>query len=169
MPRFEERRWQLRGPRGAVLSIVAIALGFAGYIFWGASVNDEPLKYDGTVYLDVAATNAVIVVIGCLMLLIAAMSAIAAWRMVMDYRWIVLGDTFVEAPMTAVSKRIVRIPYTELRLKVMEVSSTAVEMRGTGDELIRVATLNFASEEELQECVRELRRRLAELDEARIW
>lgn len=57
----------------------------------------------------------------------------------------------------------------DLRLKVTEAGSTAIELRGAGDERIRVATLDFASEERLQECLAELRRRLAAIDEERVW
>ena len=169
LPTFDERRWQLRGPRYAVVSIAAIALGFAVYMLWGATVNDQPFEHDGTVYLDVAGTSAIIAVVGCLMLLVAVYCTIAALRMVTELRWIMLGETFVEAPSTAMSKQIVRIPYADLRLTVTEAGSTAIEMRGPGKELIRLGTLNFASEGELQECLRELRRRLAEIEETRVW
>lgn len=169
LPTFDERHWQLRGPRYAVVSIAMIAGGFAAYMLWGATVNDQAFEHDGTVYVDVAGTSAIIAVLGCLMLLVALFCAIAAFRMVTESRAFVLGETYVEAPSTAVSKRIVRIPYADLRLKVTEAGSTAIELRGAGDELIRVATLNFPSEAELQECLAELRRRLAAIEEERVW
>lgn len=67
------------------------------------------------------------------------------------------------------SSQIVRIPYSEVRLRVTEAGSTAIEMRGQGKALIRMGTLNFASEAQLQECLLELRRRLAEIEETRVW
>lgn len=169
LPSFEERHWQLRGPRYAVVSVAMIAGGFAAYMLWGATVNEQVFELGGTVYLDVAGTSAIIAVVGALMLLVALFCTIAAFRMVTEGRAFVLGDNYVEAPATAVSKRIVRIPNADLRLKVTEAGSTAIELRGAGDELIRVATLNFASEEQLQECLAELRRRLAAIDEERVW
>lgn len=169
LPTFDERHWQLRGPRYAVVSIAMIAGGFAAYMLWGATVNEQAFEHDGTIYVDVAGTSAIIAVLGGLMLLVALFCAIAAFRMVTEGRAFVLGESYVEAPSTAVSKRIVRIPYADLRLKVTEAGSTAIELRGAGDELIRVATLNFASEEQLQECLAELRRRLAAIEEARVW
>ena len=169
LPTFDERHWQLRGPRYAVVSVAAIAGGLAAYMLWGATVNDKTFEHGGKVYIDVAGTSAIIAVIGCLMLLVAVFCAIAAFRMVTGRRAFVLGETYVEARSTAVSKRIVRIPYADLRIKVTEAGSTAIELRGAGDELIRVATLNFPSEAELQGCLAELRRRLAAIEEARVW
>lgn len=169
LPTFDERHWQLRGPRYAVVSVAMIAGGFAAYMLWGATVNDQAFEHDGTVYIDIAGTSAIIAIVGGLMLLVALLCTIAAFRMVTENRAFMLSDSYVEAPSTAVSKRIVRIPYADLRLKVTEAGSTAIELRGAGDELIRVATLNFASEEQLQECLAELRRRLAVIEEARVW
>ena len=169
LPTFDERHWQLRGPRYAVVSVAMIAGGFAAYMLSGATVNEQVFELGGTVYLDVAGTSAIIAVLRALMLLVALFCTIAAFRMVTEGRAFVLGDNYVEAPATAVSKRIVRIPYADLRLKVTEAGSTAIELREAGDELIRVATLNFASEEQLQECLAELRRRLAVIDEERVW
>lgn len=169
LPTFEERHWQLRGPRYAVVSVAAIAFGFAAYMLWGAAVNDQPFEHDGTVYLEVDGTSAVIAVIGLLMLLVAAWCSVAAVRMVAGTRLITLGKSFVEAPSTAASKQIVRIAYSDIALKVTEAGSTAIEIRGPGKDMIRMGTLNFASEAELQECLRELRRRLAEIEEARVW
>ena len=169
LPTFEERHWQLRGPRYAVASVAAIAGGFAAYMLWGATVNEQTFDYGGTVYVGVVGTSAIIAVIGGLMLLVALYCTVAAFRMVSAGRSIILGQSYVEAPSTAMSKRIVRIPYAELQLKVTEAGSTAIELRGAGDELIRVATLNFASEAHLQDCLTELRRRLGEIEEARVW
>lgn len=169
LPTFDERHWQLRGPRYAVVSIAMIAGGFAAYMLWGATVNDQAFEHGGTVYLDVAGMSAIIAVVGGLMLLVALFCTIAAFRMVTESRAFVLGETYVEAPSTAMSQRIVRIPYADLRLKVTEAGSTAIELRGAGNERIRVATLNFASELHLQDCLEELRRRLAEIGEARVW
>lgn len=169
LPSFDERHWQLRGPRYAVVSIAMIAGGFAAYLLRGATVNEQVFELGGTVYLDVAGTSAIIAVVGALMLLVALFCTIAAFRMVTEGRAFVLGESYVEAPSTAMSKRIERIPYADLRLKVTEAGSTAIELRGAGDELIRVATLNFASELDLQDCLSELRRRLAAVEEAQVW
>ena len=107
LPTFEERHWQLRGPRYAVASVAAIAGGFAAYMLWGATLNDQAFEHGGTVYIDVGGTSAIIAVLGCLMLLVALFCTIAAFRMVTESRAFVLGETYVEAPSTAVSKRIV--------------------------------------------------------------
>lgn len=169
LPTFEEQRWPLRGPRSAVIATAAIAAGFGAYMLWGATANDQPFTHIGVVYLDVAGTSAVIGVIGLLMVLVALYCVVAAVRMVTSERWIVLGESFVEAPSTAVSKEIVRIPYAGLRLTVTQAGSTAIEIRGQGKGLIRMGTLNFASEDALQAFLTELRRRLAQVEEAQVW
>lgn len=168
-PAFDERRWPLRGPRGAVVAVALLSGGFAAYMLWGAIVDQQPFVYGGTVFFDVAGMSAIIAVLGCLMLLVAVQCTIAAFRMVGEGRSMVLGDMFVEAPASAMSKQLVRIPYTELRIKVTEASYTALELRGADNAKIRVATLNFASDAEWQDCLIELRRRLAEIEEARVW
>ena len=138
-------------------------------MIWGATANDQAFEYGGTVYIDIPGTSAIIAAVGCLMLLVAVYSTIAAVRMVAEGRSLILGEACVEAPSSAMSSQIVRIPYSEVRLRVTEAGSTAIEMRGQGKALIRMGTLNFASEAQLQECLLELRRRLAEIEEARVW
>lgn len=169
LPTFEEQRWPLRGPRYAVIATAAIASGFGAYMLWGATSNDQPFVHGGVVYLDVAGSSAVIGVIGLLLVMVALSCAVTAVRMVTSERWMVLGESFVEAPSTAASKEIVRIPYAGLRLTVTQAGSTAIEMRGEAKALIRVGTLNFANDEALQAFLTELRRRLAQVEEAQVW
>lgn len=92
LPTFDERRWPLRGPRYAVVSIAAIAGGFAAYMIWGATANDQAFEYGGTVYIDIPGTSAIIAAVGCLMLLVAVYSTIAAVRMVAEGRSLILGE-----------------------------------------------------------------------------